>query len=104
MKKEFNESGYSQEEMYFMKMNQELIEKRRKELDSQKLKEQDKSQQDWWLSCPKCNSKMKEVNLSGILLDQCPDCHGIYFDAGELETLTQANESKSFLGAIKKLF
>lgn len=104
MSNDLKDQGYSQEELYFKKMNEQLLEKRRRELDSQKQQAGDKTQQSWWMICPKCGAKMEEINLSGILVDKCNGCHGIHFDAGELETLTQASESKSFLGAIRKLF
>jgi ribosomal protein L37AE/L43A len=90
--------GYDQEELYFSKLNKDLIEKRRQELDSKK------SSQHADLICPKCQKKMDEINMSGILVDRCTGCKGIYFDSGELETLIQSKEPKSFLGALRKLF
>lgn len=41
------------------------------------------------LSCPGCGSLLKEVSAEAnygryILLDQCPDCGGIWFDSWEL--------------------
>jgi Zn-finger nucleic acid-binding protein len=37
--------------------------------------------------CPKCRDKMHERPLgqSGIRIDMCPTCHGIWFDRWELE-------------------
>ena len=37
--------------------------------------------------CPKCRDKMRERPLqeSGIKIDSCPTCHGMWFDRWELE-------------------
>jgi Zn-finger nucleic acid-binding protein len=37
--------------------------------------------------CPKCLDKLRERPLkqSGILVDSCPTCHGLWFDRWELD-------------------
>ncbi|NRA47346.1 MAG: zf-TFIIB domain-containing protein [Oligoflexales bacterium] len=45
---------------------------------------------------------MKEVNLKGIMIDKCTNCHGIYFDQGELETLLQSEQQKRFFSIFMK--
>ena len=37
------------------------------------------------LICPKCRGDMKSYERSGIVIDQCADCRGIFLDRGELE-------------------
>ncbi|RME37499.1 MAG: hypothetical protein D6788_09350 [Planctomycetota bacterium] len=40
------------------------------------------------LLCPKCGGRTDALNYggdSGLIIDRCPDCHGIWLDAGELE-------------------
>ncbi len=37
--------------------------------------------------CPACNSDMIVVEYNRIELDYCAKCHGVWFDAGELELL-----------------
>ncbi len=43
------------------------------------------------MQCPKCDSNMDERTLStllgGVTVDRCTNCHGIWFDLGEAETL-----------------
>jgi Zn-finger nucleic acid-binding protein len=39
------------------------------------------------MNCPVCNEKMKEIERSGVLIDLCPSCKGIWLDKGELEKL-----------------
>ncbi len=37
--------------------------------------------------CPTCKSQMIVVEHKKIELDYCPECHGVWFDSGELELL-----------------
>jgi Zn-finger nucleic acid-binding protein len=37
--------------------------------------------------CPTCNSDMIGVEYNHIELDYCGNCHGVWFDAGELELM-----------------
>jgi len=40
------------------------------------------------LACPKCNVAMKSFNYaytSGVIIDKCPECGGIWLDKDELE-------------------
>lgn len=41
------------------------------------------------LLCPKCETPMRVIERSGITLERCPECGGIFLDRGELERLTQ---------------
>ena len=42
------------------------------------------------LTCPKCRGAMRTYERSGITVDQCGDCRGIFLDRGELERLVDA--------------
>ena len=37
--------------------------------------------------CPKCRSDMVQVAIDGTEIDRCSTCHGLWFDAGELEKM-----------------
>ncbi len=39
------------------------------------------------LECPKCQSAMRSYERSGITVDQCTGCRGVFLDRGELERL-----------------
>ena len=42
------------------------------------------------MNCPVCeNTRMREVEKNGILIDVCPDCKGVWLDRGELEKLLE---------------
>ncbi|MCM8525103.1 MAG: zf-TFIIB domain-containing protein [Lentisphaeraceae bacterium] len=66
-------------------------------LDAKKAQEKEAH----WMKCPKCGSDMVEKEMDNVMIDQCTDCHGIYFDAGELDLILKREESKSFMDRIK---
>ncbi|TWV31964.1 zf-TFIIB domain containing protein [Streptomyces misionensis] len=41
------------------------------------------------MHCPKCHAPMQTYNRSGVQIEQCSGCRGIFLDYGELEALTQ---------------
>jgi Zn-finger nucleic acid-binding protein len=45
------------------------------------------------LRCPKCAAEMATYERSGVVVDQCRECRGIYLDRGELERLIDAEEA-----------
>lgn len=43
--------------------------------------------------CPHCNTGMQEITKTGVLIDLCPSCKGVWLDRGELEkVLSRARE------------
>jgi Zn-finger nucleic acid-binding protein len=44
------------------------------------------------LVCPKCQGRMRSYERSGVTVDQCTDCRGIFLDRGELERLVDAEQ------------
>ncbi len=50
------------------------------------------------MKCPACSNLMIVVEHEHIELDYCPDCAGVWFDAGELELLLETMQlEQSFL-------
>ncbi|MGH8895007.1 MAG: zf-TFIIB domain-containing protein [Actinomycetes bacterium] len=43
------------------------------------------------LTCPKCQGAMRSYERSGVTVDQCTECRGIFLDRGELERLVDAD-------------
>ena len=43
------------------------------------------------LTCPKCQAPMRNYERSGVTVDQCTECRGIFLDRGELERLVDAD-------------
>jgi len=42
------------------------------------------------MTCPKCMAEMRHYERSGVTVDQCSQCRGIFLDRGELERLIDA--------------
>ena len=42
------------------------------------------------MTCPKCHGEMRVYERSGVTVDQCTECRGIFLDRGELERLLDA--------------
>ena len=40
--------------------------------------------------CPKCGNAMQSFNRSGLTVEQCGGCRGVFLDYGELERIVQA--------------
>jgi uncharacterized protein len=45
------------------------------------------------LTCPKCESPMRSYERSGIVIDQCSGCRGVFLDRGELERLVDGESA-----------
>lgn len=46
-----------------------------------------------WMRCPKCGQELTTDSRGPVEIDLCPDCHGVWLDANELETIL-ASESR----------
>lgn len=44
------------------------------------------------IKCPKCPGMMRTYNRSGIHIEQCDSCRGIFLDYGELEAISRAEQ------------
>ncbi len=42
------------------------------------------------MTCPKCHGDMRQYERSGVHVDQCTECRGVFLDRGELEGLVDA--------------
>ena len=90
------------EEEHFFRVNQDLIREYRQRLDQERRTlERQQSRQTHWLKCPKCGGDMQTNQVAGIAADQCQDCRGVFFDAGEMDLLLHSRESESFLDSLR---
>ncbi len=55
-----------------------------------------------FMHCPKCGTRLFEIDYRGVTIDRCPSCEGIWLDKGELETMMKMD--KPGLGSILDLF
>jgi len=42
--------------------------------------------------CPVCHVDMVKIQVGDVILDECPQCHGLFFDAFELKKLDEMHE------------
>jgi hypothetical protein len=58
--------------------------------------------------CPICYKKMDKIEFenTGIIIDRCPNNHGLWFDSGELKNLLKSAEEKNnkMIEIIKDIF
>ena len=57
-------------------------------------------------NCPRCNAKMEKFMAYGVVLDRCPNRHGIWFDKNEISRFintSRGSDNKNpvnFLGEV----
>lgn len=54
-----------------------------------------------YMKCPKCGMDLHTLEFRGLSLDRCYNCHGTWFDHGEMEQLLKKQE---FLDRVMGLF
>jgi rubrerythrin len=81
------------EDAWFHENEKELLAKLRAEREA-RMKERHKESEHkhreelkkaHWMCCPKCGHGMETKDYTGIEVDVCTFCEGIFFDRGELE-------------------
>jgi formate dehydrogenase maturation protein FdhE len=88
------------EDEYFLLQDQELIAATRARLDAERTAAKRKESLN---KCPKCGADLKEQEFKHVKVDICPECHGMWLDAGELEMITQVKDS-AVGGFLKDIF
>ncbi len=88
------------EDEYFVKQDAELIKAQRQRLDAQRASMERKSH---YMKCPKCGHDLVETDFHHIKIDRCPECDGVWFDAGEVEMLEHVDQSQ-LRGLIRSMF
>ena len=78
------------EDEFFAKQDAELIRQMRAKLDQEREAERRKQH---FMKCPKCGADLKEEARGDVRVDVCPDCKGMFLDAGELELMQKMSKS-----------
>lgn len=92
------------EHEYFVKRDAELITERRAQLDEERKKRERSSH---FNKCPRCGIELGERDQSGVKIDQCGNCGGIWLDKGELEIIEELDHHSpgfmhNLLGLIRR--
>jgi hypothetical protein len=77
------------EDEYFARRDRELIAKLR---DSKGQESEQALREIARMRCPKCGANLHSRTLREVTVDECPACHGIWLDNGELELLEKQEE------------
>ena len=77
------------EDEYFVKQDADAIKEYRARLDAERQGAERKSH---YMKCPKCGGDLQETRMGSVAVDTCPDCHGMWLDAGELDLVRKARE------------
>ncbi len=72
------------EEEYFAQREAELLKARKETAQKERTSEE---RQSHYMKCPKCGSDLAIEDHSGLEVDRCHECKGVWFDAREAETL-----------------
>ena len=83
----------SNEEEYFARREAELLRQQREVAHKAAVEAERKSH---YMKCPKCGYDLITADLHGITIDQCTSCHGIWFDAGEVDALLKNQDTGLF--------
>jgi hypothetical protein len=77
------------EEQYFAEQERKLLEKLRKAPAGEA---HETLKQAAHMRCPKCGTHLEHHARHGVIVEECPTCHGMWLDAGELQKLTRREE------------
>lgn len=79
------------EDEWFARHEVELLRQARRERERQQREQESQDaarrRELHWMKCPKCGSDLAEEQASGVSVDRCASCGGIFLDRGELETV-----------------
>lgn len=72
------------EDEFFARQDAELLKEMREKQDKERSEQE---RQAHWMKCPKCGSDLKEETHGHAKIDVCPNCAGMWLDAGEMEIM-----------------
>ena len=82
------------EEAYFIRREFEKAKKVKKQRQNHfETEERLKLKDLHYMQCPKCGMQLVEIDYRGIKIDKCTACDGVWLDAGELEMVSQIEET-----------
>ena len=53
------------------------------------------------MKCPNCNVDLVMSERSGIEIDYCPQCRGVWLDRGELDKIIERNTKEDFTTPVR---
>lgn len=77
------------EDEYFAREEAERLRKLREKDASQRAADERQSHH---MKCPKCGGNLHTETFHGVQIDRCADCHGIWFDSGEIDLILKEED------------
>lgn len=90
MANKWDERKKAKEDEYFVRRERELLAQLKAKQESEARAS---IQNTCHMRCPKCGEPLKERSFQKIQIDQCTGCHGIWLDAGEIEQVSDKEDS-----------
>ena len=84
------------EDEYFARRDAELLSQTK---EHERMTREDIERKTHYMKCPKTGHDLVTVLIRGVQVDTCPQCGGLWLDAGELGTLLKHEEP----GLIRKV-
>lgn len=78
------------EDEFFARQDAELIKQMRATLDHERQAQERKTH---YMKCPKCGADLKEEMHDQVKVDVCPECHGMWLDAGEMALMQHVHKT-----------
>jgi NAD-dependent SIR2 family protein deacetylase len=95
------EKPSDKEQEYFIRLEMERLKKLREEHQRQtEQKERRRLAELHAMRCAKCGQRMETTMLEQVEIEICPDCGGIYLDAGELDKIVEDRRQGPFTNAL----
>jgi uncharacterized ferredoxin-like protein len=85
------------EDEYFVKQEAELLKQMRAKLDAERAKATSTSP----MKCPRCGAALQEKQYHDAMVDVCPQCNGMWLDAGEAEIIGRSFQQE---GSARNVF
>ena len=93
------------EDEYFVKQDAELLKQMRAKLDAERAKAE-KAQAA--MKCPRCGGTLQETQFHHAVVDVCPNCKGMWLDAGEIEIIGKSfqeeHSARNVFSDLRNLF
>lgn len=90
MARHTQETPSRNEDEYFAKQDAEILKQMRARLDTERLAQERKAH---FMKCPKCGADLTEETHGQVKVDICPDCKGMWLDAGEMDLMRQVQKA-----------
>ena len=89
------------EDEYFAKLEMERLERRRQE---QAERDANAERASHHMRCPKCGGHLTTEKYHELEIDRCQDCHGVWLDAGEIDTVVDMEKRGMMTRALGDFF